>query len=367
MKVPYSYLDKQFVGREDLIDEIRALVKTGQFTLGPAVERFEENFAKFCGVKYAIGMNSGTDALIMILRALGIGPGDEVITVPNSFFATAAAIDVVGAKVVFVDVNDEYLMDPEKLEGAINSKTKAIMPVQWGGNMADMPAICKIAKKYGLYVIEDAAQAVDADINGKKAGAWGYAAGFSFHPLKNLNGWGDGGMVTTNDKKLAEKLKLLRNHGLKDRDHCEFFAYNCRLHSIQAVLLNKLLEDIVLISDKRIVNANLYYELLSGVDGVTLPPRRENVRRIYHTFIIQVEKRDELVKFLEANEIEVKVHYPIPLHLQKAARHLGYKKGDFPNCEKQAKRIMTLPVHQFLTQDQIFFVAEKIKEFYSKI
>lgn len=367
MRVPYSYLDKQFVGREDLIEEIRALVKTGQFTLGPPVEKFEENFAKFCGVKYAVGMNSGTDALIMILRALGIGPGDEVITVPNSFFATAAAIAMVGAKIVFVDVNDEYLIDPENVMEAITSRTKAILPVHWTGNIAEMLSLLGIAVNHDLYVIEDAAQAVDANIDGKKAGAWGHAAGFSFHPLKNLNGWGDGGMVTTDGKRLAEKLKLMRNHGLKDRDHCEFFAYNCRLHSIQAVLLNKLLEDIVSISDKRIVNANLYYELLSGVEGVVLPPRRKNVRQVYHTFIIQVDKRDELVKFMEANEIEVKVHYPMPLHLQKAARHLGYKKGDFPVCEKQAKRIMTLPVHQFLTPDQIFFVAKKIKEFYSKI
>lgn len=367
MKVPYSYLSPQFSDREDIIDEIRKLVKTGQFTLGPAVEEFEKRFAEFIGVKYAIGMNSGTDALIMSLRALGIGPGDEVITAPNSFFATAAAIELVGAKIVFADVNDEYMIDPAKVLEVITSRTKAILPVHWTGNMAEMLAFLGIATKYDLYVIEDAAQAVHACLGSKKAGSWGNLAAFSFHPLKNLNGWGDGGMITTNNSGPAEYLKLARNHGILDRDHIIFWGYNCRLHAIQAVILNKLLDDVSKLTVLRVANAAHYDNYLSEIDEVILPPRRPDVCQVYHTYIIQVKKRrDELVKFLEANGVEAKVHYPIPLHLQEAAKHLGYKKGDFPVCEKQAKRIITLPVHQYLVPEQIKFAADKIKEFYAK-
>lgn len=366
MKVPYSYLYQQFQYREDIISAIRDLSHSGEFTLGKPVEEFENNFARFIDSKYAVGMNSGTDALIQILRALNIGHGDEVITVPNTFIATAGAIAVVGAKPVFVDVNDEYLMDITEAEHAITGRTKAIIPVHLTGNMVDMQGLSLIASRFDLDVIEDAAQAVDADINGKKSGTWGIAGAFSFHPLKNLNGWGDGGMVTTNHKELAEKLRLLRNHGLANRDCCEIFAYNTRLHSLQAVVLNHLLLDIERITYNRIANAELYDMLLCDIDEITIPARNREIRQVYHTYVIQAENRDELIKFLEKNDIEPKVHYPIPIHLQPAAKKLNYREGDFPVCEEQAKRIITLPVHQYLSSEKIEFVCEKVKEFYSK-
>ncbi|MCF7835529.1 MAG: DegT/DnrJ/EryC1/StrS family aminotransferase [Candidatus Marinimicrobia bacterium] len=365
-KVPYSYLHDQFKNREDLVDAVRQLSKTGQFTLGEPVEIFENRFAEMIGVKHAIGMNSGTDALVQILRALCIGEGDEVITAPNSFIATTGAIAVVGAIPVFVDVGDDYLIDVDKISTAITRKTKAIMPVHLTGNVADMHEIMRIAMNYNLLVVEDSAQAVDADIDGRKAGNWGIASGFSFHPLKNLNGWGDGGMVTTNTGWLADRLRLLRNHGLSDRDNCDFFAYNTRLHSLQAVILNKLLDEVPEISDRRARNASYYDDMLKDVDEVVTPVKSERVRHVYHLYIVQVERRGELMEFLDGHGIETKIHYPIPIHLQKAARYLRHKHGDFPVCEKQAEKILSLPVHQYLKKNQLSFVCKKIKEFYSK-
>ncbi|MBI4039351.1 DegT/DnrJ/EryC1/StrS family aminotransferase [Candidatus Daviesbacteria bacterium] len=364
MKVPYNYLNLQFANPEPILDEIRKLAKKGDFTLGKKVAEFEENIAAFQGSKYAVGVSSGTDALLLILRALGIGPGDEVITVPNSFLATAAVIELVGAKIVFVDVNNEYNMDPQKIEAKITKKTKAIMPVHWTGNPADMPAISAIAKKYQLYVIEDAAQAIDAQINSRRVGTFSIAAEFSLHPIKNYNVWGDGGFIVTNDKKLTEKLKLMRNHGLKNRDECEFFAYNNRLHTIQAAVALKLLPGIKTISEKRIKIASTYDKLLSDLEAITIPPRKTNVRQVYHTYILQAQKRDLLVKYLLNHGVGAKVHYPIPLHLQKAAKHLGYKLGDFPVTEKQSQHIFSLPIHQYLTADQIEYVCETIHKFY---
>src|SRR3989344_547989 len=245
LNVPYNYLNQQFEPNgilvNEVIDDIRSLVRSGEFTLGPQVEEFEEKFAYLCNTKYAVGVNSGTDALILILKALGIGPGDEVITVPNSFIATANVILFVGAKPVFVDVNDEYLMDVDKVSEAVTERTKAILPVHLTGNPVFMPALTggdfqfKSGGEWrGIYIIEDAAQAIDADIHGRKVGSWGIAGEFSLNPLKNMNVWGDGGMVTTNDIVLAEKILLMRNHGLASRDVCLMAAGNCRLHTIQA-------------------------------------------------------------------------------------------------------------------------------------
>lgn len=364
MKVSYAYLTEQFKNPEPIISDIRKLAKSGQFTLGPKLEEFEEKFAKFQKTKFAIGVNSGTDALILVLRILGIGVGDEVITAPNSFYASAACIELVGAKIVFVDVNEEYNIDPTKIESKITKKTKAILPVHWTGNPADMPAILKIAKKHNLFVIEDAAQAIDASIGNIRVGSFGIAAEFSLHPIKNFNVWGDGGVVTTNEKWICDKLKLMRNHGLKNRDECDFFSYNSRLHTIQAVVALRLLPNIKNISEKRIKIAQTYDKLLSKISEITIPPRKKNVRQVYHTYILQAEKRDQLVEYLIKNGVEAKIHYPVPLHLQKAAKHLGYKKGDFPVCEKQAEHIFSLPIHQFLTEKQIEYVADKIRKFY---
>ena len=373
MKVPYNYLAQQFDVDGALVNgilgDIKELVRTGEFTLGPPVKEFEEKFAALCGVSHAIGINSGTDALILILKALGIGPDDEVITVPNSFIATSNAILFVGAKPVFVDVDDEYLMDINLVKAAITPKTKAILPVHLTGNPVFMPDLMDLRLHTGTYeispyIIEDAAQAVDAQINGKKVGGWGVAGEFSLHPLKNLNVWGDGGMVTTSNGELAEKIRLMRNHGLASRDACVMAAGNCRLHTIQAVVGLRLMSDVRKISDKRIANAALYDKCLKNVVGVVIPPRSPSKRQVYHTYVIQVDRREALIRFLAKNGVETKVHYPVPIHLQKSYLELGYKKGDFPVCEAQAEKILSLPIHQYLTETQIHYVAGLIWSFY---
>ena len=376
MRVPYNYLDKQFdpsgVLVNDILGDIKELVGTGEFTLGPQVREFEEKFAGLCGVKHAIGINSGTDALILILKALGIGPGDEVITAPNSFIATANVIRFVGASPVFVDVNNEYLIDINRAYEAVTEKTRAVLPVHLTGNPVYMSALTgsgfqlkKGGKWRGIYIIEDAAQAVDAEIYGRKVGSWGVAGGFSLHPLKNMNVWGDGGMVTTNNDELAEKIRLLRNHGLASRDVCAIAAGNCRLHTIQAVVGLRLLNDVRKISDARIKNAALYDSLLCDVGtAVTVPPRPVSKRQVFHTYVIQVGRREQLINFLAENGVETKVHYPVPIHLQKPYLELGYKEGDFPVCESQAKRILSLPIHQYLTKEQIYYTAGLIRKFY---
>lgn len=366
MKVKYSYLETQFAESEEILESIRGLLKTGQFTLGPAVQEFEARFAALCGAKYAVGVASGTDALILIVKALGIGPGDEVITAPNTFVATAGAIVMAGATPVFVDVADDYNIDPNLIELAITARTKALLPIHLTGNPAAMPRILEVAARRGLYVIEDAAQAIGGAIDKRPVGSWGIAAGFSLHPLKNLNVWGDGGAVVTDSEELAEKVRLLRNHGLKNRDEAERFGHNSRLDTLQAIVACHLMEKLDSITDARIRNAHAYDAALSSLTGaVTLPPRRENVRQVYHTYVIQARDRDRLSAFLAERGIETKIHYPIPIHLQPAGRSLGYKAGDLPVCEAQARSILTLPVHQDLTTEQIVCVSQAIKDFYA--
>ena len=367
MKVKYSYLDTQFADAEEILASIRGLLKTGQFTLGPAVEEFEKRFAALCGARHAIGVNSGTDALILIFKALGIGPGDEVITAPNSFIASAGAIAMIGATPVFADIADDYNLDPDRLEAAITKRTKAVIPVHLTGNPAQMPRILEIAKRRGIHVVEDAAQAVGAAIDGKKIGSWGIAAEFSLHPLKNLNVWGDGGVIVTNDDALHAKMRLLRNHGLRTRDEATVFGYNSRLDTLQAIVALHLIDKIDAINDARIRNAAFYDRQLGGLaPDVIVPARKPNVRQVYHTYVIQVRDRERLIKFLDDKGIDVKVHYPIPIHLQPAAAHLGYKPGSMPVTEAQTKTILTLPVHQDLTQTQLEYVVASIREFYKR-
>lgn len=367
MKVPYSYLNIQFADPEPVIKDIRKLAKSGDFTLGPKVAEFEDKIAKFQGTKYAVGLSSGTAALIYIMKVLGIGPGDEVITAPNSFYATAACIDLVGAKIVFADVNDEYNLDPKKVEEVITKKTKAILFVHWTGNPAGVEEVLEVAKKHNLYLIEDAAQAIDAQVGSKRVGGFGIAAEFSLHPIKNFNVWGDGGFVTTNDKAIADKMKLMRNHGMRDRDTVEFWSYNDRLHTLQAVVALRLFPKVKSISDGRIEVAQKYDKMLGELDQIIVPLRRKNVRQVYHTYILQTRSnRDELVKYLIDHGIDAKIHYPLPLHLQPAAKNLGYKKGDFPVTEDQAAHIFSLPNNQYLTNDQLDYVGKTVKKFFKK-
>jgi len=366
MEVPYSYLDRQFAEVDLYLEDLRELVISGDFTLGQAVTEFERRFAELCGLPYAIGVGSGTDALILSMKILGVGPGDEVITSPNTFIATVGAIAMTGARPVFVDNNAEYTIDVNQIENAITSKTKAILPVHLTGIPANMPAIMEIADRRGLLVVEDAAQAILASIDGKHVGHWGETACFSLHPLKNLNVWGDGGVIVTRSTELDRKLRLFRNHGLGTRDEVVMFGHNSRLDSLQAVVANRLIGQTHEITNQRIANAHRYDEAFADLrEYVIIPPRPENVKQVFHTYVIQVSGRDELVAHLVGLGIGAKVHYPIPLHLQKAAEYLGYGRGDFPICEEHCRSIITLPVHQHLTTDELKFVIDGVRGFYN--
>ena len=366
MKVPYSYLKRQFSDLDPFLEDIRDLVVSGDFTLGQPVHEFEERFAKLCGLPYAVGVASGTDALILSMKAVGVGPGDEVITSPNTFVASVGAISMTGARPVFVDNNDEYTIDISKIERAITARTKAILPVHLTGNPADMPEIMKIAKSHDLTVIEDAAQAILATIDGKHVGRWGETAGFSLHPLKNLNVWGDGGVIITRSKELYEKLQLFRNHGLTSRDEVQMWGHNSRLDSIQAVVANRLIGQVAKITQTRINNAAYYDQAFADLgEYVRIPTRKSNVRQVYHTYVIRVSDRDSLLSHLVSNGVRAKVHYPIPLHLQPAAAGLGYKAGDFPVCEEHCSSIISLPVHEHLTPDELDYTVSCLRQFYS--
>ena len=364
MKVQYLDLPAQFKN-ETLWDEIKGMFETCQFILGDEVKKFEANFAALCQTLFALGTNSGTDALFFALKALNVGQEDEVITVPNSFVATTGAIIATGAKPVFVDVGPDYNINVDLIRSAITKRTKAILPVHLTGNPADMPQIMKIAKEYNLFVVEDACQAVMASIHNQPVGSFGDVGCFSLHPLKNLNVCGDGGVITTDSKKIYEKIKLLRNHGLKNRNEIEFFGYNSRLDTFHAVVANHVMKDLPTITKLRQRNASIYDKELKDIDDfITIPPRHKNVMQVFHTYVIQVKNRSKLIKYLDEHGIETKIHYPIPIHLQKPAQKLGYKKGAFPVCEEQAEKILSLPVHQNLVEEQVYYTANLIKKFY---
>lgn len=350
--------------RQPILDAVDRVLKSGSYILGEEVAKFERRFAELCGVKHAIGAANGTDTLVMALRAYGIGPGDEVITPPNSWVSSASCIGLIGAKPVFVDVGDDMNIDTTKIEAAITSRTKAILPVHLAGKCADMAPILEIAKKHKLVVVEDAAQSVGAVYRGKKAGSMGDVSSFSLHPLKNLNACGDAGILTTNDDALAGKLRLMRNHGLIDREHVKFWGYNSRLDPIQAAILNVRFDSLESVNAKRRRNADLYRTLLGDV--VKCPRDAKDSFDVYHLFVIQTDRRDELKNFLAQKGIHTAIHYPIPIHLQEAAKYLGYKKDDFPVTERQADRILSLPIHQGLSDEQIQFVVEQIKDFLKK-
>lgn len=367
MRVPFSYLDRQFADVDAYLSDIKELVKTGDFTLGAPLDEFEQRFAQVCQLPYAIGVASGTDALILSMKILGIGPGDEVITTPTTFIATVGAIAMTGARPVFVDSEDGFVIDATKIEAAITPRTKAILPVHYTGNVADMPAIMEIADKHNLMVIEDACQAIGGSINGQPVGSWGETACFSLHPLKNLNVWADGGVIVTRSSELAEKLRLYRNHGLINRDEVAMFGFNSRLDTLQAVVGNRLIKQFDWITNQRIANAQRYDEAFADlVEFIRIPKRRPGVKHVYHLYMLRVKRRDELLEYLHKNGVEAKIHYPIPLHLQKAAQHLGYKEGDFPVCEQDSRTIITLPAHQHLTDDEINYTIELIRSFYLK-
>jgi dTDP-4-amino-4,6-dideoxygalactose transaminase len=363
MVVPYIDLrirDRRV--REAVLTAVERVFDHGQFILGPEVENFEKEFASLCGTRFAVGVDNGTSALCLTMKGLGIGPGDEVITAPNSFLASASSIALIGAKPVFVDVGKDYNMNPALLEAAITSRTKAILPVHLTGRPADMDAILAIAERHHLPVIEDAAQAVGARYKERKVGSLGRAACFSFHPLKNLHACGDGGIVTTNDETLYHYLLLARNHGLKNRNECEFWSVNARLDALQAAILSATLPFLNEWTEARRTNAAFYREALSGL--LEVPDDPAYIFNVYQTFVVRTDRRDALVAFLKERGIEAPVHYPLPIHLQKAAISLGYREGGFPAAEVQAKTILSLPVRPDLSEAERTFVVESIQEFF---
>ncbi len=363
LHVPYTDFPAQFEAeRGEILEAVERVCRTGHFVLGRDVEAFEQEFAAFCGVQYAVGVASGTDALLLAFRALDIGSGDEVITVPNSWISSTSSIVLVGARPVFVDVCDDFTLDPVRLEAAISPRTKAILPVHLTGRCADMDAIGAIAKRHGLHIVEDAAQAVGARWKGQAAGSFGAVGCFSLHPLKNLSGIGDGGVVVTNDPTLAERVRLLRNHGLRTRDEVVLWGLNSRLDTLQAAVLRGRLRRLGEITEARRRNAARYRAALSSV--VQCPVDRPEAYAIYHLFMIQCDRRDALKGFLSARGIDTKIHYPIPIHLQPCSRSLGYRPGDLPVTEAQSQRILSLPIHQQLTSEQIDYVSQTIREFY---
>jgi dTDP-4-amino-4,6-dideoxygalactose transaminase len=365
-KVQWSYLPRQFNEQsiEQILDRLRAFIPTGDFTLGKPVREFEERFARLIGARHAIGVNSGTDALKLSLKALGVGPDDEVITAANTFIATIGAIAENFARPVLVDCTDNFCMDVSKVEAAITPRTKAIMPVHLAGQMTDMPALMEIAARHKLPVIEDSCQCILGAIADRNAGTFGLAGGFSLHPLKNLNVWGDGGVIVTNDDEFAVKLRRLRNHGLADRDSVVMLGCNSRLDSLQAVIGNWLIDQVDFITTTRIKNAAYLDGELGKLSQIRLPQRYNDRRLVFHLYIVFAERRDELLAHCRNAGVEAKVHYPIPVYRQEGLQPLGYRKGDFPVTDRHADAMISLPAHEHLTAKQLAYIVQTISDFY---
>ncbi len=366
MKVRYSYLKQQFSNCPDLWNKLKKFVLTGDFTLGKELDVFEKKFSKLIGTKYAVGVNSGTDAIKLSLKAMGIKPGDEIITAANTFVATVGAITELGAIPKFVDCDDTFCMNVNLVEKQITKKTKAIVPVHFTGYMTNMPKLLKISRKYKIPVVEDACQSILGSINNKNAGTWGITGAFSLHPLKNINVWSDGGIITTDNYNLFKKLRLLRNHGLVDRDTVKINGYNSRLDTFQAVVGNWLLPKAKKIANQRIRNAKYYDDELSKIKNIIIPPRPKYMKVVYHLYIIFAEKRDLLYEHCLKRGIEAKIHYPKPMYLQDSIKYLGYKKNDFPITDQHCKKIISFPCDQHLSKKQQQYVIKTVKEFYSK-
>jgi dTDP-4-amino-4,6-dideoxygalactose transaminase len=376
VNVPFLDLKVQYKQIEhEVLPMVTEAMTNGAFIGGPQVLGFEKEFAEFCDSKYCAGLNSGTDALRFALMAVGVGSGDEVITVPNTFIATTEAISQVGATPVFVDIDERtYNMDPQKLEDFLKKRfkpqasslkptLKAVIPVHLYGQPADMDPIMEIAQKNNIIVIEDACQAHGALYKNRKAGSLGTIGCFSFYPGKNLGAYGEGGAIVTQDEEIAITIRMIRDHGQAKKYFHDMEGYNGRLDAIQAGVLRIKLKRLANWNHSRRENAAYYNELLSKVDGVTLPVEADFAASVYHLYVILVDDREGLQQFLSDKEIGTGLHYPLPLHLQKAYAHLGYEDGSFPVTEKVAKRLISLPMFPELAREQIEYVAESIKEF----
>ena len=364
MEVPFLDLKAQNRAlKTEILPLWEEILDSAGFIGGKHVNIFEEEFAKACSVKQCVAVNSGTDALRFIFLALGLQPGDEVITVPNTFIATTESITQAGGKIVFVDVDPvTYNMDPAKIEEVITPMTRGIVPVHLYGQPADMDAILAIAKKHDLWVVEDACQAHLAEYKGRKAGSIGVAGAFSFYPGKNMGACGEGGVVTTNDENLAAKVRMLRDHGQSKKYHHEIEGYNGRCDALQAAALRVKLKHLPAWNEARRKNAKVYLDLLIDFDGVILPKTAEGCLHVYHLFVIQVDNRDDVVEALKQKGISIGLHYPIPLHLQKAYGHMELSVGSYPVAEACAKRLLSLPMYPELTEEQIQWVSSSLKK-----
>jgi dTDP-4-amino-4,6-dideoxygalactose transaminase len=363
MKVPFLDLKIQYESiKDDIAICLQNVLDNTAFAGGPFVAKFEEEFASFCNSNFAIGVGSGTEALWMALIGLGIGYGDEVITTTNTFIATAEAITFTGAKPVFVDIDEQtYNMSPELLKAAITPKTKAVIPVHLYGQPADMDKIIQIAKAHNLVVIEDACQAHGAEYKGKRAGSIADAGCFSFYPGKNLGAYGEAGAVVTNNKELADIIKMLRDHGQKKKYYHSMVGWNGRMDGFQGAVLSVKLKHLDQWNESRRKNAELYNTLLKDLDPIVTPIEADYAKHIYHIYPILTENPQQLMDALSKEQISCGIHYPVPLHLQAAYNSLGYKKGDFPVAENCASQLLSLPMFSELTVEQIEYVAEKIK------
>lgn len=364
MNINFVDLKKQYQSIKIEIDNaIQNVLDKTDFILGEDVTLFEKEYAEFCDAKYCIGISSGCDALMLSLKALGIGKGDQVITVANTFIASALAISMVDATPVLIDMDpNTYNIDVKKIEDKITPKTKAILPVHLYGQPVDMDIIMGVAKKHNLFVIEDACQAHGAKFKGKRVGSIGHISAFSFYPGKNLGAYGDAGAITTNDPKLAEKILLLHNYGSKIKYQHLIKGYNFRLDTIQAAVLRVKLRHLNKWNARRREIADMY---TNGLKGTVITPKTlEEVESIYHLYVVQVDKRSDLQEYLKKKGIITLIHYPIPIHLQQAYVELGYKKGDFPNTEISSEKILSLPMYAELSNEEVEYIIKSVKEFY---
>lgn len=377
MNIPFLDLKAQYKTiKDEVLPEINDVLDNTAYVLGKKVQAFEQAFAQAHNAKYCYGVSSGTDGNHMVLWALGIVPGDEVIIPANTFIATAWGATLCGATPVFVDCHPEsYNIDPSKVEAAITPKTKAIVAVHLYGQPADMDPLIEIAKKHNIFLVEDCAQSHIAEYKGKRVGSLGYASSFSFYPGKNLGAYGEGGAVMTDNEDLAKKFKMIRDHGAEQKYYHQMFGHNYRMEGIQGAVLGVKLRHLGDWTNGRRRVAKKYYEFLKDVEGLTLPKEMDYAKHVYHLFVVQVNSsdsnqrsvvRDELQKFLSENGIATGLHYPIPLHLQPCFSHLGYKKGDFPVTEELAEQGLSLPMYPEMTDEQIGYICDKIKEFFKK-
>ena len=364
MSVPFVDLQAQYASIEPEVDAaMKGVLTRCDFILGHELELFEQDFADYIGTRFAIGVDSGMSALALILKGLGIGPGDEVITSANTFIATALTISAAGAKPVLVDVDPETLtLNLEHLEAAITPLTKAIMPVHLFGHPEDMDPIMEIANRHELFVVEDACQSHGAKYKGRMTGTFGIAAAYSFYPAKNLGAYGDGGMIVTDDSALRDSISLLRNYGQTAKYHHAVQGYNNRLDTIQAAVLRVKLRYLDEWNAARRRHADLYDQLIAG-SGISIPPRMPEVEPVWHLYAVRTNRREELRAFLNERGISTGIHYPIPIHMQPAYADLGLNEGDFPVSERDALEMLSLPMYAELSDEQIRYVADAINEF----